>query len=172
MRSTPSRHLPSRTLGIGVAFGLTLVTLTGCGGHSYAAPKLRVTDAAVTERSDAGVVMKFTIEADNPNEEALPLREVRYDVYVDQRRVFSGYRSPEATLRRFGTQIVSLPAVIALPAGQAAPGGTASYRVTGTLVYQTPGSFAEVLFDNDLRRPTVGFSEDGQIDLSTIKPGV
>jgi hypothetical protein len=160
------RSLPSTSLILPLILSTACALMSGGCGSSYAAPKLRVTNATVAERTDAGVVLDFTVEADNVNEEALPLREVRYDVYVDQRKVFSGYRSPEATLRRFGTQQVRLPAVIATGPGQTPPSGTASYRVVGTLVYFTPGSIAEILFENDLRKPSVSFSEDGQVDLS------
>lgn len=161
MRYAPALALPFAAL-----------LLTGCGA-SYSAPKLRVTNATVTERTDAGVVLNITVEADNANEEALPLREVRYDVFVGDRKVFSGNRSPEATLRRFGTQQVTLPAVIALAPGESAPAGSANYRIQGTLVYVTPGSIAEILFENDIRKPTISFSDGGQVDLSatpTPKP--
>lgn len=158
--------MPSLPTAARLLFALAPLALLGACGTSYTAPKLRVTSATVADRTPDAVVLDIIVEADNVNEESLPLREVRYDVYVDDRRVFSGFRSPEATLRRFGTQTVRLPAVIALAPGQTPPSGTASYRVQGSLMYLTPGSIAEILFDNDIRRPTVSFSDGGQVDLS------
>lgn len=143
---------------------MALALLAGCS--STVPPKLRVENARVAERTDQGLVLDFILEADNANEEALPLREIRYDVFVGGRRVFSGTRSSEATLRRFGTQTMRLPAVIALEPGQSAPAGAEPYRIQGELTYLAPGAIAEALFENDVSRPTAAFSGDGQVDLS------
>lgn len=136
------------------------------GCSSYVPPMLAVTSVAITEKTDAGIVLEFTLNAENVNSVALPLREMRYRVSLDGREVFRGYRSPEATLRRYGVQQLKLPAVIALGPGQPPPSGEVKYSLDGTLTYLIPGELAEILFENDVRRPTVTFSEKGTFDLS------
>lgn len=144
--------------------GLTLAPLAlACGGcSSYSDPSIKVLNARAGERSAEGVVLNFVVEGSNPNDVALPLRSVQYSVFVNEQRVFDGVRSPEATLRRFGTREIELPA--AIPAAQAPSiDGTTTYRIEGVLEYTTPGAFAELLFDNDLRRPKVTFSGRGTL---------
>lgn len=140
----------------------------GCA--SNVPPSLSVAGVAITQQTDAGVVIEFTLNAENTNPVALPLREMRYSLFLDGREVFRGYRSPEATLRRYGVQQLKLPAVIALDPGQAVPSGQVTYHLQGTLAYTTPGQIAEILFENDVRRPTVFFSEKGTLDLDAAAP--
>jgi hypothetical protein len=153
-----------------LAWGVLGVFLCGAPACTvYRAPELTVAAAELTERTADGTAMQFVLNAENPNTESLPLREVRYSVVVDGRRVFSGVRDAQATLRRLGTQQIRLPA--AVPASTPLPGGSAEYRVVGSLTYVTPGRFADVLFDAGLLRPNVGFQEQGSIDLSGPAPG-
>jgi hypothetical protein len=140
----------------------------GCA--SYAPPKLSMTSAFVSEESPRGLVLTFTLDALNTNQVELPLREVRYTLRINGEPVFYGLRSPEATLRRLGTQPISFPAVVRIDEGQPRPTGTVRYDIEGTLAYTTPGQLAEVLFDLRVRRPSVRFSESGTVDLGTGKP--
>ncbi len=132
---------------------------------SYRAPTLTIVDARVTDISDDAIVVMFTIDAQNTNDVEIPLQEAKYTLTLDGRRVFEGYRSPQATLQRRGTQRIHLPAVIPIPKDGPAPTGSHRYRLGGTLVYVTPGEFAELLFDAKLRRPKVRFSYGGTIDF-------
>lgn len=148
---------------------LVAAVLPACS--QYSSPTITVDRGRVVDSTADGLVLEFELTADNSNEVALPLKEVRYSLEVEGRPVFSGYRSPEATVRKFGTQQVKLPAVIALSGPNAAPvaglgAGSKPYRLTGTLVYTTPGEFEKVLFENDVRRPEVGFSGEGSVDFS------
>lgn len=141
--------------------------LGGCA--SYRAPEFSVTEARAGARSNDGVEMFFTLDARNDNDAALPLRDVEYRVELDGRTVFSGTRSAEATLRRLGTQQITLPAVVRLdenaPMGARTGGATLPYRISGTVTYVTPGQIAEILFDTGVRVPTVGFGGEGQVAL-------
>src|ERR1051326_568555 len=92
---------------------LALVVGAGGGCSSYSAPTLRVSGVKVKERTEAGGGLDFALEATNRNEIELPLREVRYSVTLDGKPVFSGVRSPEASLRRLGVQTIHVPAVVA-----------------------------------------------------------
>src|SRR5690242_10451031 len=86
----------------------------GAGCSSYVPPAISIADARVTDRTDEGIAVAFTLDAANKNDEALPLRQTTYSLEVDGQRVFRGERSPEATLRRLGTQQIVLPAGIPL----------------------------------------------------------
>lgn len=150
------RLLPAMLLGLFVG---------GCS--SYEAPSLDVAAVRLREQTAQGVVFDFTLDAENSNSEAIPLRSVRYTLYLDGDPVFTGFRSPEATLRRFGTQQVKLPAVMELGAGKSRPTGTVDYRLEGTIEYITPGELAKLLYDSDIQRPTVSFLKEGKIDLGS-----
>lgn len=135
---------------------IPLTLLAGCS--SVQTPVFEVTDARVTERSDDAVVVVFTIDAHNTNEVELPLREADYGLWVGGQRVFHGRRSPEATLRRLGTQTFELPAVVPLDVASGA-----QYELKGHVVYTTPGKFAEILYDAGLVRPKAPFGDSGTL---------
>mgnify|MGYP001272880491 CR=1 FL=1 len=137
--------------------------LVGCSGAR--APSLSVSEVYVVERTSEGVAVEFVLDAENPNTVELPLRQVFYSLSVDGRRVFSGERSAEATLRRDGSQQIRLPAVVPLGTGEATLRGARPYRLHGTLRYVTPGAFAEAMFEAGLNRPSVSFSDSGTIDF-------
>ena len=147
----------SRDFVLGAIAAVLASVMGGCS--SYPSPTLTVTDARVTQTTDAGSVITFNVDATNSAEVALPLKTLDYAVYLNDREVFRGTRSPEATLRRFGTQKISFPAVVAGPVPTA---GTA-YRVEGVLGYVAPGEIAAILFDYDIERPTVGFRAEGTL---------
>ncbi len=148
---------------------LSLVSLLACvgpGGCSGArAPSLSVSEVRVVERTSEGVAVEFVLDAENPNRVELPLRQVFYSLTVDDRRVFTGERSAEATLRRDGTQQIRLPAVVPLRTGEGMLRGVHAYRLQGTMRYVTPGAFAEAMFEAGLNRPSVSFSDSGTIDF-------
>ena len=110
-----------------------------------------------------GLAVGVFIEAENRNEIMLPLREVRYSVSLDGRPVFTGVRSPEAVLGANSVQMLRLPASVdwdSVPAGS----GPMTIRVTGDLLYVTPGRLAETFFDTGVRRPKAGFSLEGNVE--------
>jgi Late embryogenesis abundant protein len=144
-----------------VAAIVAAALLGGCSMH--AKPTLTVASAQVTDRTDAGMVIDFLINAQNANEFELPLREATYTVWLNDTRVFKGVRSPEASLRRFGVQEVRLPA--AIPSSINLPSGTVPYRIRGELSYVRPGALSEVLFDAGVITPSRSFSAKGTIDL-------
>lgn len=149
-----------------IAISGTVLAAASLAGCSYQPPSLRVTDARVTERTEQGFVVLIGVEAENRNEIELPLREVRYSVTLEGGETFNGVRSPEASLRRLGTQKISFPAVFPLAPGAAPPTGTVRCDVSGTLGYISPGEFAQVLFDSGVRRPSVSFRGDIPLDLN------
>jgi hypothetical protein len=146
--------------------GLFVGTLGGCS--SQAAPSLKVTGAEVAERSEAGLVVLFTVEAENASGVEVPLRDVEYTVSLHGKPVFSGTRSAQATVRRYGVQDFYLPA--AIPASQATQlTGAVPYTVNGTVTYQVPGVLAKALFDMDVIRPSTGFEGRGVVEVKAGK---
>lgn len=151
-----------------IALPLALL-LGGC--QSYSAPNLTAASAQATERTGDGAAMRFTLNAENQNEVALPLRTIEYGVALNGREVFRGTRSAEATLRQKGVQQIELPAVVRLSDGQNADlaSGVVRYRLFGVIYYVTPGQLAEVLFDAGVRTPSAPFDVEGEIDLSSAR---
>ena len=125
--------------------------LVGCSGTQT--PSLSVLGGSVKERGPNATVVEFIIDADNANPDALPLQEVEYTVARDGVVVFSGKRSAEAIIRRYGKQQFVLPAAFT---SEQSPEG--EYRISGTVTYIAPGALAETLFDQEIVRPSVDFS--------------
>lgn len=147
----------------------TLVFLTGCS--AYDAPTIEVAGARITQETPEGVVIDFTLDATNPNEVDLPLERVRYALRLDGQQVFTGTRSAEATVRRLGTQQLTLPASIDL-SRFAMPEGDVEYELTGSVVYVTPGEIAQILFDAEVRKPRAAFRQRGTLDFGTGTPAL
>lgn len=143
---------------------MLVAVLLGSGCSSYDPPRLRVQEVTLADRSDEAVLLDFVLEATNRNEVELPLQTVDYAVSLDGRVVFEGRRSAEATLRRLGTQRIVLPAAVRLSPGAQAT-GLHRYRISGELTYVTPGEIAQALFDAGVRRPTIDFAQQGEIDF-------
>ena len=137
-------------------------TMVGCA--SFDAPTLTVSSVVLADRSDEAVVLDVTLDAVNTNAVELPLETIEYTVFVNGGVVFEGTRSAEATLRREGTQQIVLPVAIRL-APDVPLDGVYPYRIRGEMTYVTPGEIAQLLFDAGVRRPTVSFSQRGEVDF-------
>lgn len=140
--------------------------LSGAGCSSISAPSFTVQNVAITEQSDAGVVLTFTLEGENRNSVPLPLRQVEYALWLDGREVFRGKRSAEVTLSKFSSRTLTLPVAARTPDGAAELSGEIPYKFTGTVMYETPGALAETLFDNNVSRPMASFAESGRLNFS------
>lgn len=141
---------------------LPLLALAAAMGGCWStpAPTFTVTGVSPGDATGDGVLMMVQLEAESTAEDALPLREINYRVSLDGREVFRGARSPEATIRRFGTQTLRLPVVF--PAAVAV-GPAPRYEISGTVKYAEPGTIAEVLLDLGVRTPSVSFSGAGTV---------
>lgn len=151
----------------GVVAAVSAAGLTGCS--AYKAPLFEVIAIEETARSDEALLLTFVLTAENRNDRDLPLEQARYRLSLDGQRVFSGRRSAEAVVRRFGKQTIELPAVVPADQFDLARFDAASelrYTLTGSVEYQTPGELAEVLFDTGVRRPKAGLNASGMISLS------
>lgn len=157
--------MPRHAIPHAVILLIVATLLTGCG---HTPPTFEVVGARLADRTPEGVVLEFDLDATNTNAEELPLRVASYTLSIDGERVFTGERSPEATLRRFGTQRITLPAAIRVDdpgAADALTTGRHRYRLNGTVTYLAPGVLFDVLFDARIYRPSISFSDTGEIDF-------
>jgi hypothetical protein len=162
------RSRPVR-LGAGIFVTFAMCALMGACS-SYRSPRLQVVSVQTREETDEALVFDMFVAASNDNDVAVPLRQMDYQVQIGQPAVapmFSATRSPEATLRRLGTQELRIPVVVRKAGAQGRPTGVQEFTFRGDLLYITPGALAEVLFDTGVRRPTVSFSDSGQIDFGS-----
>jgi len=155
-----------RTIARGVLTA-TLLALGGCS--STRAPSIDVADAFIDERTDEGVVVTFVLEAENTNNEPIPLREVTSTLRLSDGRTIRVRRLAEATVRRFGVQRFRVPMAIPLDPDRPAP-GELTYELRGKVRWPPPGVLNELLFDIDIRRPSAPFSDRGRIDLASAAP--
>lgn len=139
------------------ALPLAATLLGACS--SISPPTLWVEAATVRQQSDQGAVIEFTIRADNPNADALPLRDTDYVLTLNNAEVFKGLRSAQCTLPGFGQQTFTLPAAVPGPL----PRGSISYRIQGDVEYILPGAWQETLADSGLPQPTADLNATGEI---------
>jgi hypothetical protein len=146
----------------------------GCSLWSSGAdetPTLTVGEPAIAQRTDAGDVLRFPVDALNPTDRPLSLKEVQYTLSVDGVPVTTVDRSPEATLPPFAPGTLSLPA--AMPRGVGTP-GVSRYRLEGRLIFLPPSRFREILYEERLAAPSVSFVSEGVLpaaDASTPGSG-
>ncbi len=137
--------------------------LVGCS--STRPPSFAIVDAQLGERSDKGFVVHFTVEGTNDNAKPLPLHDISYTLRLNGTD-FQAHRFAGCTLPRYGTASIDLPVSFdAADASAPNPAGSHDYRFSGTITYEPPGAFSEVLFDAHIRRPDVSFSEDGVLNF-------
>ncbi|MFO0862024.1 MAG: hypothetical protein U0570_15890 [Phycisphaerales bacterium] len=145
-----------------VPLALLVLPLAACSGVS--APKLTVVDVHQDEQEPTGRRLIVQVQVENLSNEQLPLRNANYVFRLDGKEIFTGLRSPESTLRKWGVQTLNFP--VAIPDDRWPGAGTPlKYDVTGSVVYLPPGKFNEILYDYGLLRPTASFRGTGEINL-------
>ena len=146
----------------------------GCIIGDYQNPDFEVMSARVTQETEEGYVVTFILKGQNPNQFAMPLHTVDYALTLSGDQVYSGQRITEATLPRKGSQTVRLPVPIKrgdsplaeqMLLGEAPEGELLDYRLTTKFTFEVPGSIAEILFHNDIRRPNHTFASSGTLDI-------
>lgn len=141
------------------------MVLPGC--TSYRPPRIRLVSVELSERTDEATAFRFQLEVTNDNTEPIELREVRYILMVEGEQVYEGRRAAGTVLHGGATATLSLPAVVPHSlidiAGETPP--SVSYRLSGGLLYVTPGELTEILLDTGVRRPTVQFRQSGRLEF-------
>ncbi|MBX3365092.1 MAG: LEA type 2 family protein [Phycisphaeraceae bacterium] len=127
-------------------------------------PQVSVLRAEFADRTDDGEIIRFDLVATNASADAIPLRAIRYELILDGKRVFGGTREAEATVRRFGAQIVTIPVAISYRDGQP-PRGDVPYELRGTVRYLPHSPLLRVFYDAGLPMPTTSFRDQGVIEF-------
>lgn len=164
-RMLPGLRVPRALCGLLLAPALLLASCT-----SYAPPSFRISGVTIQDETDDAMLLNVSLNGVNSNPEELPLVEIRYSFSLDDRVVFSGSRSPELTLPRQSERMFDIP--VPIPGeNDSLMAGVAEYRFAATVVYEIPGTIAEVLFDTNLRRPSTSFAETGRVSfVPTVEP--
>jgi hypothetical protein len=129
-----------------------LIPLAGCSSGDVA-PRFELVSARTLERSEDGQVVALTLRGENANDHEIELRVVRYRVSADGVEFFKGQRSAEVALPRYGR--VDMELLAAFP-NDMKFGSISTISLSGSVEYLHPGPLVETLYDNRLRRPTVG----------------
>jgi len=145
------------------ALALAALLIAGC--RSFESPAFEITGVEMSERTGDTALIRFTVRGENPNREQLPLETVRYTVSIQGHPPFTARRSAQATLPGFRTQSFTVPVAISREDGPI-PEGRVDYSIRGTVAYRLPGSIADLLFDNAIRRPRAPFGESGTLDFA------
>lgn len=140
---------------------LTLALLGAC--NPIRSPQIEHLGVREVELTPERAVYSFRFRATNPNDEALPLGEIRYELLMGGERVFEGLRSPEATLDTFGSREFEIPAVIDRSVINLS--GVVDYTLSGYVTYIPPGRFRQELYRSRMRVPKSVFSIDGSVDV-------
>jgi hypothetical protein len=133
---------------------------TGCGLTQR--PEATVGQAVVTQRSDRGVRIEVPVSLTNRSDVPLPVAETRYTVTIDApgARPFRFTARGVATMPVEGEQTVLLPAAFAVDEVDVVG---VPYRVTGSIVYESPGEIRRVFTDTGWPLPSVSFSSSGTL---------
>jgi len=122
-------------------------------------------DIYLSDATPDATILDVLIEGTNTNKEPLPLWEIGYTMSVDGAQVATARRSPEATIPGHGTQVFQIP--VAVPSSVVSPDRltVGSYRISGSVTYELPGTIAQLFFDSNIRRPSQPFAEAGSFDV-------
>jgi hypothetical protein len=160
------RSIARNGLFLAAATGILGAGAAGCSSTS--APRLAITEVTVSEENQNAMVLRFSVQGENPNPFPLPLEEVRYRLELSGERVFSGVRSAQITIPRSSSAIVSLPVSFELTGFDGTLNGPEPYRLTGSVRYRPDGTFPGVLFDSGVYRPVASFSSSGTLDFTPL----
>jgi hypothetical protein len=156
----PARCLATVTLAL-----IAMLATGGC--QLYPSPNVEIDPTArLVERSQEAVRFDILLKLENPNDETLELREFKYSISVNGKRVYEGRRDPGANLAAGATKELELPAVVRYDAlGWTEVPPSTEWQLNGHLVYLEPERLAEVLLDTGIYRPKVRFNALGEVDL-------
>ncbi len=149
---------------------LFVLLATGC--NVIRGPKVSVQGVSVTEATGEALGLTLRLELHNPNRVPVALYDFRYALHVGGHHVYEGRRAASATLGASSTRTVELPAVVPYDRLSWAEGqlpSVAAYDLQGTLRYIAPNMLLQVILDAGKRRPGVGFSRSGEVDIAVDK---
>jgi len=128
------------------------------------APGVEVSDVSLGNVTDEGYELQFELTLSNPNLEPLELHETEYRLSVGGAPVYDGRWSAEASVKAEGAKTITIPAVVPFDrAGEDTVPDRIDYSINGTMWYMTTDRIAEILFDANIRRPSVGYGTSGEL---------
>ncbi|MHC5003485.1 MAG: hypothetical protein ACYTJ0_10210 [Planctomycetota bacterium] len=147
---------------------LALSLLGGC--RSADDPSVRVVGASMVEQTDEAVRLAIDLELSNPSGEPVKMLEFNYTVGAAGRTAFSGRRAALVAVDRFGSRIVTVPAIVPFERVGWADGPPESFdfSVSGSLLYLLPGALNRTLMEIGLRRPRVSFQGRGTVGATEM----
>lgn len=133
---------------------------------------MTLADVALVDQSEEASVVRFSFDVTNSNADEIPLRDFRYIATIDGVALPATRSAAEATVRRLGTQRVSIPVVIPHALLNGPPTGARRLTIAGQLSYVAPGAIGEMLFDTGVRVPEMSFSHSVDLNFpsSTDEP--
>ncbi len=163
--------LPSTRVFLLVAVALAM-SLGGC--RNLQTPSIAVASIHATGQDNQGVALAFQLRLTNPNDEPLELYRFQYRLTVNGVASFDGQWAALAALPPNDERSVTIPAVVLyerLGWSLDQVPTEASYQLSGYVLYNDPGSIAEILFDIGVRRPKARFTSSGVIELGSAGAG-
>lgn len=131
---------------LALTISTSLLTLTAC---SSIAPPI-VTVESVATNADAPQTSYVELVTENPNAKELPILSVQY-VVTSAGQSYTGTRTGQETLSRYGQRRLRLPVIMNVPAGQ-------QVDVRGSVEYLKPSTIARTLQENGAGGSTVEFA--------------
>ena len=128
------------------------------GGCAIVRPEARATDVRVVNSANGATQLAITVALTNPGKDEVELVEYDYALTLPDG---SGYGGKWAALRALppgATVNAEIPAVV--PTASVA-NGASSWRVSGSVEFRDPKSFARILYEAGLLRTSAAFSGDG-----------
>lgn len=131
----------------------------GCSGLQR--PTVQPQRVAVTQQTEQGARIEFVVGLDNPNDKPLPVEEIQYRVELpDTGESFSFTSRDPVTIPANGSQAVVLPAAFET-GGQGVTGRP--YRISGKIVYWTPGEMRRLMTESGVPLPSAKFATSGTL---------
>ncbi len=128
------------------------------GGCAIVRPEARATDVRVVNSANGATQLAITVALTNPGKDEVELVEYDYALTLPDG---SGYGGKWAALRALppgATVNAEIPAVV--PTASVA-NGASSWRVSGSVEFRDPKSFARILYEAGLLRTSASFSGKG-----------
>jgi Conserved secreted protein len=138
--------------------------LNGCSSLEKLEPPT-VTLVSIKPVTSSAMLPTFNIELrlSNPNEIAIPLRSVRYELFLNKSKVVTGSGNDLPTLPAHGDAIVTISAI---------PEVTGAMALAGQFLLQQPTAMEyhfRAELDPAIALPTLHFERTGEIKLPRMK---
>jgi len=140
---------------------LAALALAGCGFHTP--PALRVAELRYAESEDGGAVVTLVMEAENVENEPMPLGAATYELMIGGETAYRGTWDAQATAPARSSVRFELPAPI--DPALVSRAEASEYALRGSVEYVPPGALGEALFDARIRRGTATFRERGTLEV-------